>query len=58
MCIRDSGYIVREWCVEPTDAHEFVTLDEYLRQQGIVGLCGIDTRALTRHCLLYTSNGQ
>ena len=44
-----SGYIVREWCVEPTDAHEFVTLDEYLRQQGIVGLCGIDTRALTRH---------
>ena len=44
-----SGYIVREWCVEPTDAHEFVTLDEYLKQQGIVGLCGIDTRALTRH---------
>lgn len=44
-----SGYIVREWCVEPTDAHEFVTLDEYLKQRGIVGLCGIDTRALTRH---------
>lgn len=44
-----SGYVVREWCVEPTDAHEFVTLDEFLRQQGIVGLCGIDTRALTRH---------
>ncbi len=44
-----SGYVVREWCVEPTDAHEFVTLDEYLKRQGIVGLCGIDTRALTRH---------
>lgn len=44
-----SGYIVREWCVEPTDAHEFITLDEYLRRRGIVGLCGIDTRALTRH---------
>lgn len=44
-----SGYIVREWCVEPTDAHEFVTLDEFLKQEGIVGLCGIDTRALTRH---------
>ena len=44
-----SGYIVREWCVEPTDAHEFVTLDEYLKQQNIIGLCGIDTRALTRH---------
>lgn len=35
--------------MEPTDAHEFVTLDEYLKRQGIVGLCGIDTRALTRH---------
>lgn len=44
-----SGYIVREWCVEPTDAHEFITLDAYLKQQHIVGLCGIDTRALTRH---------
>ena len=44
-----SGYVVREWCVEPTDAHEFVTLDEFLKQQGIIGLCGIDTRALTRH---------
>ena len=44
-----SGYVVREWCVEPTDAHEFITLDEYLKQQRIVGLCGIDTRALTRH---------
>ena len=44
-----SGYIVREWCVEPTDAHEFITLDAFLRQQHIVGLCGIDTRALTRH---------
>ncbi len=44
-----SGYIVREWCVEPTDAHEFVTLDEYLCRLGIPGLCGVDTRALTRH---------
>ena len=44
-----SGYVVREWCVEPTDAHEFVTLDEYLCGLGIAGLCGVDTRALTRH---------
>ena len=43
-----SGYIVREWCVEPTDAHEFMTLDEYLNKCEIVGLCGIDTRSLTR----------
>ena len=25
-----SGYVVREWCVEPTDASEFLTLDEFL----------------------------
>ena len=43
-----SGYVVREWCVEPTDAHEYITLDEFLKQDGITGLCGIDTRSLTR----------
>ena len=43
-----SGYIVREWCVEPTDAHEYITLDEFLKRDGITGLCGIDTRSLTR----------
>ncbi len=43
-----SGYVVREWCVEPTDAHEYVTLDEFLQEDGITGLCGVDTRSLTR----------
>jgi carbamoyl-phosphate synthase small subunit len=43
-----SGYVVREWCVEPTDAHEYITLDEFLKQDGVTGLCGIDTRSLTR----------
>lgn len=43
-----SGYVVREWCVEPTDASEFLTLDEFLNQTGICGLCGIDTRSLVR----------
>lgn len=43
-----SGYVVREWCVEPTDANEFVTLDQYLDGIGVTGLCGIDTRSLTR----------
>lgn len=43
-----SGYIVREWCLEPTDIHEFLTLDSYLKQSHVVGLCGIDTRRLTR----------
>lgn len=47
--IAANGYIVREWCNTPSDAHG-ETLDAYLLRLGIVGLCGIDTRALTR-CL-------
>lgn len=46
--IMANGYIAREWCDTPTDARNGVTLDAYLKQRGIVGLCGIDTRRLTR----------
>lgn len=46
--IMANGYIVREWCDAPTDTHGGVTLDAYLRQRGIVGICGVDTRRLTR----------
>lgn len=46
--IMANGYIAREWCDKPTDARNGVTLDVYLKQRGIVGLCGIDTRRLTR----------
>ncbi len=44
--IMANGYIVREWC-DVTEEGE-MTLDEYLRSRGIVGLCGIDMRRLTR----------
>lgn len=43
-----SGYIVREWCEVPSNFRCQYTLVEYLKQHGIVGLCGIDTRRLTR----------
>lgn len=46
--IMANGYIAREWCDTPTDARNGVTLDEYLKQRGIVGICQIDTRRLTR----------
>lgn len=42
------GYIVREWCAHPSNFRAEGTLDEYLKKKGIPGLCGIDTRALTR----------
>jgi carbamoyl-phosphate synthase small subunit len=42
------GFVVRELCREPSNFRSQKTLDEYLREAGIVGLEGIDTRALVR----------
>lgn len=41
-----NGYIVREWCDVPDS--DGLSLHGYLAKRGIVGLCGIDTRQLTR----------
>ncbi len=43
------GFIVKEACSYPSNWRSTLTLDSYLREQGIVGIQGIDTRALTRH---------
>lgn len=45
---RLQGYIVREWCQEPSNFRCAGGLDAFLKEKGIVGLSGIDTRALTR----------
>ena len=42
------GFIVRELCREPSNFRSAQSLDEYLREQGVIGLEGIDTRALVR----------
>lgn len=42
------GYIVREFCEMPSNFRLTGTLDAFLKAQKIVGLYGIDTRALTR----------
>ena len=42
------GYIVRELCDSPSNFRCDSTLDFFLKNQGIVGICGIDTRALTK----------
>ncbi len=44
-----SAYIVREYCETPSNFRCDITVDEYLRREGIPGLAGIDTRAVTRH---------
>lgn len=45
---RLSAYVVREACATPSNFRSQGALDDYLRQQGVIGLCGIDTRQLTR----------
>lgn len=42
------GYVVREWCEEPSNFRAQYNLDEFLKKKGIPGICGIDTRELTR----------
>jgi carbamoyl-phosphate synthase small subunit len=42
------GYIVREICDTPSNFRCEGTLDAFLKKQNIIGLCGIDTRRLTR----------
>jgi len=42
------GYVVRELCDAPSNFRSRGTLDTFLKEQGIPGICGVDTRALTR----------
>jgi carbamoyl-phosphate synthase small subunit len=44
-----SGYVVRDPARVPSSWRSRSTLDDELAEQGIVGISGIDTRALTRH---------
>ena len=42
------GYVVRELCDTPSNFRSQGKLDEYLKKHGIPGICGVDTRELTR----------
>jgi carbamoyl-phosphate synthase small subunit len=44
-----AGYVVRDPARVPSNWRSVRTLDEELERQGVVGIRGIDTRALTRH---------
>ena len=43
-----TGFVVRELAARPSNFRATVALEDYLAQHGIIGLQGIDTRALTR----------
>jgi len=47
-----SGFVVRELSKVASNFRSTATLDEYLKQHGIIGIEGVDTRALTRHIRL------
>lgn len=44
-----SGLVVREWSELPSNWRSTETIDRYLKDAGIPGIAGVDTRALTRH---------
>ena len=46
--VQVSAYIVREWCEKPSNFRCGGDLDTLLREKGIPGLYGLDTRKLTR----------
>ena len=42
------GYVVREWCEHPSNFRCGGDLDGFLKERGVPGLYGVDTRQLTR----------
>src|SRR5206468_9979875 len=44
-----SGYVVRDPARVPSIWRAQQGLEDRLRAEGVVGVCGVDTRALTRH---------
>ncbi len=43
-----AAYIVRDVCGQPSNSRSEGTIDEYMTKNGVPGLCGVDTRRLTR----------
>lgn len=44
-----AGYVVRDPAIRPSNWRSSRALEDVLADQGIVGICEVDTRALTRH---------
>lgn len=43
------GIIIKNYCSKHSNYRAELSLDEYLKEQDIVGIYGVDTRALTQH---------
>ena len=42
------GYVVRELCSTPSNFRSQYKIEDFLKNHGIPGICGVDTRELTR----------
>lgn len=49
LAVQASGFIVKECCKRPSNWRSTISLPDYLAEAGVMGIEGIDTRALTRH---------
>ncbi len=47
------GFIVKECCKTPSNWRSTMSLPDYLKQHSVMGVEGVDTRALTRHLRLH-----
>jgi carbamoyl-phosphate synthase small subunit len=47
--VQVAGFVVKELSPVASNFRATQTLDDYLRAAGVVGIAGVDTRALTRH---------
>ena len=47
--VQMAGVVVSELCELPSNWQLKKSLDEFLSEQGVTGIYGVDTRALTRH---------
>jgi len=43
-----AGLVVREICDEPSNFRSDGSLNDFMKQHGLIGIAGVDTRALTR----------
>jgi carbamoyl-phosphate synthase small subunit len=51
--VRVAAFIVKECCKKPSNWRSVLSLPDYLKQQGVLAIEGVDTRALTRHIRLH-----
>ena len=50
--IQVEGFIVKEYCPFPSNWRNQKNLADYLKEANVIGIEGVDTRALTRHIRL------